>query len=150
MEQQDEGQVSRDSGWFELEKTRIPSLDDLEVIKKSVGEGALDTPRNWIDVADTSVMEKVELKPGDQERADVEAAFFSTMSSKTRILKVERIQNLAMWQTYVVKRQAICHRETGQSGGVFVQEALQRFERKWLFHGTNHQTMDKILQVISY
>jgi hypothetical protein len=58
-----------------------------------------------------------------------------------------------MWQSYVVKRQTICYRETGlQSGdttanaGIIQRKALERFERRWLWHGTNLEVMDKIMQ----
>ena len=54
-----------------------------------------------------------------------------------------------MWQSYVVKRQTICYRETGPSGindEAVQQKALNRFERKWLFHGCNVEVVDKILQ----
>jgi RNA:NAD 2'-phosphotransferase (TPT1/KptA family) len=55
-----------------------------------------------------------------------------------------------MWQSYVVKRQTVCTRETGQSahsGQSSVQKkALERYEKKWLFHGSNSETVDKILQ----
>ena len=81
-------------------------------------------------------------------------AFLSTLrpphfKKRVEVVKVERIQNLAMWQSYVVKRQTICYRETGQIGtqdNDVQRKALERFERKWLFHGSNYVVVDKILQ----
>ena len=64
---------------------------------------------------------------------------------------VNRCQNLAMWQSYVVKRQTICYREaeinhTTPSDDAAHKRAQQRAERSWLWHGTNVEVMDKIMQ----
>jgi hypothetical protein len=52
-----------------------------------------------------------------------------------------------------VKRQTICYRETGSSGAeksandeMIHRQALERFERRWLWHGTNAEVMNKIMQ----
>ena len=68
-------------------------------------------------------------------------------NNKVKIVNVERIQNLAMWQSYVVKRQTICYRETGADATPQAHsKAIERFERFWLWHGTNVEVMDKIMQ----
>ena len=103
---------------------------------------------------DPSVVQKQPLKPGNGERTAVENAFLSTLRPphfrhSVEVINVERIQNVAMWQSYVVKRQTICYREKNQIGGeddALQQKALDRFERKWLFHGSNYEVVDKILQ----
>lgn len=63
---------------------------------------------------------------------------------------MERIQNLAMWQSYVVKRQTICLRESERKDPNLSSEALkfaqERVERHWLWHGTNVEVMEKIMQ----
>ena len=55
-----------------------------------------------------------------------------------------------MWQSYVVKRQTICYRETELNQTHMSSEAQQRAqeraERRWLFHGTNVEVMEKIMQ----
>jgi hypothetical protein len=77
-------------------------------------------------------------------------------------IEVERVQNLAMWQSYVVKLQTICFRETGLTSKAHkkkangkaseadntapLRKALDRFERCWLWHGTNADVKEKILQ----
>merc|ERR1719335_369895 len=58
-----------------------------------------------------------------------------------------------MWQSYAVKRQTIVMRE--QKGGAAgsassasastAAAATSRFERVWLFHGTDEETMPKIV-----
>ena len=136
--------------------TRVPSAEDLEPMKKKIGDaGALAPPSHWDSVVDPSVVQMHELRAGDAERTAVENAFLSTLrppyfDKTVKIVKVERVQNLSMWQSYVVKRQTMCYRETGHSGNGDDDEAqkkaLQRFEKKWLFHGSNQEVMDKILQ----
>lgn len=178
---QDDANVFTDTGWFELENTRIPTADDLAALQRNLGgTGALvctvyiarchgvslvshcrshvfvkkDPPSGWDPILDPSVAQKHPLKKGDPERAAVENAFLSTLRpprfrESVEVVRVERIQNLAMWQSYVVKRQTICFRETGEisSEDDAVQRKVQeRFERKWLFHGSNFDVVDKILQ----
>jgi Poly(ADP-ribose) polymerase catalytic domain len=126
-----------------VNKTRRPTAEDVAPLQQSVG-----APDNWEKVVDPLIVEKHEINPGDEERTSVERAFLSTLGSKFKVLKVERIQHLAMWQTYVVKRKIVCSRMPGHVGGdeATKKEALHRFERKWLFHGTTKEVMDKILQ----
>lgn len=55
-----------------------------------------------------------------------------------------------MWQSYVVKRQTICYRENEMKDGNASEDAQrraqQRAERRWLWHGTNVEVMEKIMQ----
>lgn len=135
--------LTTDAGWFPMNKTRRPTAEDVAPLQQSIG-----APDNWEKVVDPLIVQKHEINPGDQERTSVERVFLSTLESRFTVLKVERIQHLALWQSYVVKRQIVCSRMTGHVAGdeASKKEALQRFERKWLFHGTNKDIMDKILQ----
>lgn len=149
----DEASVFADTGWFPLETTRMPSGEELAALKKNVGDaGALEPPSHWDDIKDPTVVQRHELKKGDPERDAVVKAFMSTLqppnfSKNASVIKVERIQNLAMWQSYVVKLQTICYRETGgNDDDDAMKKALQRFEKSWLFHGSNFEVVDKILQ----
>jgi len=150
----DDVNVFPDTGWFQLDRTRVPTADDLLALQQNVGDaGALAAPPYWDPVHDPSVAQQHELRLGDPERTAVENAFLSTLrppnfNKGVRVIKVERIQNLSMWQSYVVKRQTICHRETGKTGedDELQRKSLERFERKWLFHGSNREVMEKILQ----
>ena len=144
-----------DTGWFELENMRNPTASDLAVLRKNLGDtGALEAPSHWDPVVNPSVVQQHPLNPGNKERRSVENAFLSTLrpphfQRNIEVIQVSRIQNMAMWQSYVVKRQTICYRETGQIGledNDVHRKAIERFERKWLFHGSNYEVVDKILQ----
>merc|ERR1712054_332303 len=62
-------------------------------------------------------------------------------SSNIQVVGVERIQNMSMWQSYAVKRQTMVGREKAS-----VNDSSRRFERIWLFHGTNTEVIPKIIQ----
>jgi poly [ADP-ribose] polymerase 10/14/15 len=147
---EDEANVFADTGWFQLNVTCVPSANDLAALQKNVGDaGALEPPAHWDPIVDPSVVQRRDLKKGDPEYDAVVNAFMSTLNNRTiQNVKVERVQNLAMWQSYVVKRQTICYRETGHGSAdaIAQRKALERFERSWLWHGTNADVMDKILQ----
>ena len=152
----DDVNVFPDTGWFQLDKTRVPTADDLSALQQNVGDaGTLAAPPYWDPVSDPSVAQKHELRIDDSERTAVEKAFLSTLRPPNfykgvKVVKVERIQNLSMWQSYVVKRQTICHREAGRMATgddqELQQKSLERFERKWLFHGSNREVVEKILE----
>ena len=142
-------------------------------------------------MVDPSVVQLQKLRRKDLEYEKLLDAFMTTLkqpgySKKVNVLEISRIQNLAMWQSYVVKRQTIgmsgvderfrvesllirrlngryssllslfqnvAYRETGLSGNdtsaddkARQRKAIERFERCWLFHGTNVEVMDKIMQ----
>lgn len=149
----DKSSVFTDSGWFSLESTRVPTTEDLETLQLDLGgTGALGAPDHWDDIADPTIVQQHEVKKGDLEYDAVVKAFMSTLKypqfdKNVQVVKVERIQNLAMWQSYVVKRQTICYRETNGNTDEDVQrKALERFEKSWLWHGSNYDVVDKILQ----
>lgn len=158
----EEANVFADTGWFPMNATDIPSSDDLVNLQKSVGgdTGALEAPQHWDPVKDPTCVQSHRLKTEDAEYKKVEAAFLSTLKDRNiKITKIERIQNLAMWQSYVVKRQTVCIRETDKkqskqtknpddvkAQAAKMKSAMHRFERSWLWHGTNAETLPKILQ----
>lgn len=141
----DDANVLADTGWFMIDATRVPKAGDLASLEKNVGDtGALKAPSHWNLTVDPSVVEKYALPRGNAERLAVERAFMSSLNhTRTKILSVERIQNLAMWQSYIVKRSTVCNRDKEVSKKA---TALERFEKHWLWHGTNVEVMDKILQ----
>jgi hypothetical protein len=74
------------------------------------------------------------------------AAFLSTL--KRPNVQVDRIQNLAMWQSYVVKRlvvkrQTICYQETHNQSEDVDAANIVSSEVGSLWHGTNAEVMDK-------
>ena len=161
IEDANDANILTDTGWFELRATKIPTGDDLAALQNSVGDSkSLQAPEFWSPVKDPTVVQIHKLRDvQNAEYKQILKSFLSTLvppefKSKVAFVRISRIQNLAMWQSYVVKRQSICYRETGLSGGqiktkeaLLTQErALQRFERKWLWHGTNVEVMTKIIQ----
>lgn len=155
----EDDRVLTDTGWFQLDATRMPSADELRVLQANVGDASvLEAPDFWEPVPDPTVVKKVKLKKDDQEYIAVVNSFFGSLyesqSKRAKIVNISRIQNLTTYQSYVIKRQTICYRETGiQSGNSqdadensIRRRALERFERRWLWHGTSGDTMDKIFQ----
>lgn len=148
--------IFTDTGWFPLDTTEIPTGEELALLQTKVGgTDALQAPSYWDDIDDPTIVQLHKLKQSDKEYDSVIEAFLSTLklprfSKKVKVVGIQRIQNLAMWQSYVVKRQTICYRETGGQGGTdspeVMKRALDRFERHWLWHGTNNDVMDKIMQ----
>lgn len=102
--------VLTDSGWFPLDHTRMPSTEDLTLLQQIGSTGDLDPPGHWDPIADATVVQRHVLQKGDPESQEVVKAFMSTLCKpwfrkNVTVLKVERIQNFSMWQTYIMKRQ---------------------------------------------
>jgi poly [ADP-ribose] polymerase 10/14/15 len=75
------------------------------------------------------------------EKALVLAPFVEAFEARglgVCVAKVERVQNLPLWQSYAIKRKNVLERENALSS------SNQRFERIWLFHGTDEDTCGKI------
>ena len=135
--------VSTQAGWFPLSCTEHPSPAQLEALQQRMGGGegasdALKSPDTWGQVKDPLVAQMVKL-PDGPERQSVVAAFQQTLPGGISVVSVERVQNQSMWQSYAVKRQTIVQREKDNAGA-------SRFERVWLFHGTDEGTVPKIIQ----
>lgn len=152
---EDDTSMLTDTGWFPSGKTQPPTGEELAVLQKQVGDtGELAPPKHWEPLTDPTSVQLHKLRQGDPDRDAVVKSFLSTLVPpqfrNVKIISVERVQNLAMWQSYVVKRQTICYREHFDSssgpGSAAYQKALDRFERKWLWHGSNAEVMNKILQ----
>jgi len=134
--------LSSSAGWFPLDVTEPPSMAQLEKLQSKMGgAGAelLQPPQSWEPVRDPQTAELFSLKPG-AELARVSEAFMRTLNaSKVSIVKVERIENMSLWQSFAVKRQTVLQRESDQASAA-------RLERTWLFHGTTADIVPKIIQ----
>ena len=103
----------------------------------------LKLPSTWSNVKDPVVAERVDLPTG-AERDNVVTAFMQTLSKPSlmsggiRVVSVQRIQNVAKWRHYATMRWDVVSREGPQSQA--------RYERVWLFHGTDEDTAEKIIQ----
>merc|ERR1711998_165795 len=130
---------SLDAGWFPVAISRAPVQKDLEKLNERMGSGAADCltpPPSWSKVQDPMIAECVNATAAEEQ--EVEAAFRKTAPPGITVTGVHRVQNVSMWQSYAVKRQTIMSREKGT--------AAERLERRWLFHGTNIEVLDKIVQ----
>jgi len=131
--------VSIDAGWFPLSYTNVADSRQLAQLQKKMGSGATDalsTPAYWDNVADPMTPELTLLDDGDEKRRCVQK-FMSTLPPSVKVVDVQRVQNVSMWQSYAVKRSTIFGREKNKDN-------QQRFERVWLFHGTDEDTVPKI------
>merc|ERR1711988_1588919 len=100
--------VSNMSGWFNMARTEPPTAKQMETFAKlfDSGGGTMDlTPKHWT-MAEQS-KEKVQFVPlrdGPEKRDVLNRVYRTQDSTGIKILEVERIENLPMWQTYVIKR----------------------------------------------
>ncbi len=131
--------VTYSHGWFPTNVTRVPNRDDLNTLRKTLGEGDdLSAPKHWDKIIDPSVVQKSKpLDKNSKEYQSVSKSFLSTLSPNFKIVRIIRIQNLALRQSYVVKRKTIIARDTSVTGASGMKRALARFERSWLWHGTD-------------
>ena len=107
---------SKNQGWFRMENTDIPTVDQLAEFRDAVegGEDALAPPKYWDDVKDPTVVEYFHItsKTHADEYERVLGAFMLTLDpSAFTIHSVHRVQNLSLWKTYAAKRAATCSRE---------------------------------------
>lgn len=77
---------------------------------------------------------------GEEKQKVVNFFLGSLDASKVQVVKVERIQNMSLWQSFAVKRQTVLQREKDS------KRAAEQYERVWLFHGTIPDNVPKILQ----
>jgi len=141
--------VTDNTGWFPMNLTRVPNTDDLAILRKTLGQADdLSTPLHWDKIVDPSVVQKsAPLDKNSQEYQKVVNAFMSTLPPSMIIISVQRIQNMGMWQSYIVKRKTVIDRDKSLQGGASgMKQALARFERSWLWHGTNEDSIEKIIQ----
>ena len=129
--------ITDKNGWFPMVVTRVPDTDDLDTLRTTLGgTDDLVAPKHWDKIADPSVVQKSKpLDKHNHEYKKVAAAFLSTLPPTTKIVRIQRIQNIAMWQSYVVKRKTVIDRD--QSSTLGSKQAQARFERTWLWHGSN-------------
>ena len=144
--------VSTNAGWFPLaaldangvtSKNISPELlNALQSKMGGAGDDALKPPTSWEYQKDPLTVDKF-LLPDGQEKSDVAANFMQTLNhTNVRIVSIERIQNVSMWQSYAVKRQTVVSREQKQDN----TKTQSRFERAWLFHGCHPDVVPNIMQ----
>jgi len=142
--------MSTQAGWFPLSKTKLPSKDQLASLQKKMGGGeganvALKPPDTWQAVKDALRPEMVTLGSG-AERQQVVDKFMATLGANITVDSVQRIQNMSMWQSYAVKRQTVLQREKDAAANKGAKSE-SRYERVWVFHGTDELTVPKIVEM---
>ena len=107
-------------------------------------------PLTWTPFADATAMQKVPVPRGGDEWNRVVGHFRSSASCcsphagsayvapELRDIRVQRIQNHALWQPYQLKRREVMKREK------VTEEKMSRYERLYLYHGTDAPTAAKI------
>ena len=85
---------------------------------------------------------KVSMTSAEGKRI-VDAFHKTTSRHRCTITKLERIQNVAQWQSYAVKRIQIMHRN-GEGDTTAMDESL--LEIPIAFHGSDQDTVPKIIQ----
>ncbi|XP_060922369.1 protein mono-ADP-ribosyltransferase PARP14-like isoform X2 [Limanda limanda] len=101
-------------------------------VKRSETGTTLELPTNW-EPMNEAVFKKVELNPTSQEYQVVAQGFLK--KAKYTIRKIERVQNLYLWQAFSVCRQRIFFKNG--------RDEEQLGERS-LYHGTSAESCDCI------
>jgi len=134
--------------WWAQEHTKRPVFAEIvtqlvEAVKYIPINQSVEVrlPGTWSAVDDVQLAQMVPVGVG-AERKEVEAAFGRTLAGRgIQVVQVLRVQNVEMWKTFAIKRQLILEREAGADA----LKVEQRFERRWLFHGTDTGTASKIV-----
>uniref|UniRef100_A0A8C5WDM2 Poly [ADP-ribose] polymerase n=1 Tax=Leptobrachium leishanense TaxID=445787 RepID=A0A8C5WDM2_9ANUR len=100
----------------------------IERLEKHDGK-SIELPQTW-DALGQDLVKVVQLNPLSPEYRDVQAQFAKTCPMT--IVKIERIQNKHLWQTYQIRKQNIDTRNGNTNN------------ENRLFHGTDHDSVSKI------
>ncbi|XP_048024160.1 protein mono-ADP-ribosyltransferase PARP14-like, partial [Megalobrama amblycephala] len=125
-------------------KIKINSIEyDVDILKKVATKGKKrielkrvdlkaqsSLPSNWVDMKGESVV-LVKLTAGSQEFADVEQEF-RKYGLSSNIIQIERVQNSALWRSYMIKKEEMEHKSKHEN------------YEKHLFHGTGSDKTDQI------
>ena len=97
----------------------------------------LDPPPTWESMQGHG-SRRYDVPESSSEYTLVISSFLQTLdSSRITIVKVQRIQDMGRWRKYALFLQNIIDREQGRPAN--------RFERAWLFHGTEESVIPSIL-----
>jgi len=139
-----EGSVSGSSGWFPRSIVQKATPEDMQVLAEGMGSTAMDalaTPWTIDPGEPPSTAARIVEVTDTAERIAVEQAFLQTLDSHVAVQKIERIENVPMWQSYAVKKQTTMMLDKGRR-----IHNRGEIERKWLFHGTSEDIVPLIVQ----
>jgi poly [ADP-ribose] polymerase 10/14/15 len=159
--------ISKSAGWFHLEFTSVPSKKQMKKLRSQIGSAdALAPPDHWDKVQDQGTGE---LRPVDGEEFETVSKFFKQALRPVNgeefealvVQKVERVQNLSLWQSFALKRLSVLQRKISANSigktlsGSSLAKSNKRNSRNmdfssvecaWLFHGTTEDIVPKIIQ----
>ena len=145
--------LSNQAGWFpKNEYTTHPSKEQMQQLQALLGGddagSALAHPSTWDAMVDPNAVKIVKLDDGPEKKMVVDWFQKTLIRRKITVVSVERVQNLSMWQSFAVKRQAVLQREN-ESKDKLDNDLTNpsHFERIWLFHGTDEGTVPKIIEM---
>ena len=81
----------------------MASQEDLKKFQSSLGGGdgasdALKPPANWSPLKDPLAVELFTVPDGPEKQGAV-AAFMKSLSGNVKVVEVQRVQNMSMWQS---------------------------------------------------
>lgn len=102
----------------------------------SKGEAVTSIPSNWAPVDFSKDFQVVDLSEviHNAEFSKVKTQFLATMAGHT-VKSIKRVQNITLWEDYQRQKSKIMTKNSGVSP-----------DKRWLFHGTNKDTIDPICQ----
>ncbi|XP_066433389.1 protein mono-ADP-ribosyltransferase PARP14-like [Eleutherodactylus coqui] len=114
---------------MELSSMQDPTGKEMAIQRFPKHENTLVLPKYW-DSMDKSQLKVVTVDTRSPEYSDVQAQFVKTCQMK--VIKIERIQNLHLYQNYQIKKQSI-----DTKNGTTNNEMQ-------LFHGTDENTVKSV------
>lgn len=135
------------SGWLPKAATEHANASDMRHLLDTLGgAGAEDLrpPITWDESHDGLVL----LPEATNEYQAVTNYFLKALynhSDGVEIVRIERIQNIPLWQSYAVKKQTMKTR-VKEHPEHLVNNSDPNIERQWLFHGTTKDIAPKIVR----
>lgn len=126
------------SGWFPKSMTAPADMEVMKKLIKTLGNDGLDSlepPLEW----DRGEEGRLQVPKGSKEYQETTDFFIASLhgSLEVTITSVERLQNLALYQTYAVKKQTMLKDHDHAVNN------LGDIERR-LFHGTKADVIPKV------
>ncbi|XP_040297303.1 protein mono-ADP-ribosyltransferase PARP15-like [Bufo bufo] len=118
---------------FQAKSTELQALQREERIVAATLHGVtFSYPMTWTDIA-TSEFQEVILDEKSQEYKNVKDKFIkTTLASKYEVTEIKRIQNIKLWQSFTINKQAVNRKNPG------------RKNISHLYHGTRSDAINNI------